>query len=421
MKQNRFALFFLCILTAFRLSGTDAAVQAQTAPGFGSVQVTSSNLDYEYLPVIDLGSSDRITVSFDDLEDRDMQLRYRVVHLNTDGTRSPLREIEYVSGINKTDITDVELSFNTRTNYVHYRFEFPQGGRNVKVSGAYQFEIFESSDPDKVLLRVPFMVCEPSIEIQAKAKAPRRVEWRLSRQELEVRLSTQNSGTRIVQADKCLQVYAQQNLNTSTIRRLPLLYQTGNEYFYKDKDEMVFDGLNEFRNFDIRPIRYSGRNVEFTRVVGDRWNAQLLPQKSREYTPYLSDDDINGNYAVKAETMENSDIEAEYVTVHFILKEKPKPLREIYVIGKFNNWECNGQSRMRYDEGQGFYTLSLPLKQGFYDYMFASKENGEIHIPYLEGNHQETENDYYIYVFYREPGGRYDRLLGVKRINSRDL
>lgn len=420
MKNIRFSAFSICILAARILLGAYPDIQAQTAPGFGSVQAISSNLDYENLPVINLGSSDRLTVSFDDLQDRDMQLRYRVVHLNTDGTRSPLREIEYVSGINKTDITDVELSFNTRTNYVHYRFEFPQGGRNVKVSGAYLFEIFESSDPDKVLLRIPFMVCEPGIEIHASTKAPRRVEWRLSRQELEVRLSTQNSGTRIVQADKCLQVYAQQNLNTATIRRLPLLYQTGNEYFYKDLDETVFDGLNEFRNFDIRPIRYSGRGVEFTRIINDRWHAQLIGQKSREYTPYLSDDDINGNYAVKAETMENSDIEAEYVTVHFVLKEEPKPLREIYVIGKFNNWECNEESRMKYDEAQKFHTLSLPLKQGFYDYMFASRENGEIHIPYLEGNHQETENDYYIYVFYREPGGRYDRLLGVKRINSRD-
>lgn len=409
-------LFLLSLLLLLSLG-----LHAQTGSGFGSVQAVSSNPEYKYLPVINLGSSDRLTVSFDDLQDRDMLLRYRVVHLNTDGSRSSLREIEYVSGINKTDISQVELSFNTRTNYVHYRFEFPQANRNVKVSGAYAFEIFESSDPENVLLRVPFMVCEPHVKVKARAKVPRRVEWRLSRQELEVELDAQSSPVRILQAKESLKVYAQQNLNTQTIRRLPMLYQTGDTYFYKDQDALVFDGLNEFRNFDIRPVRHSGHDVEYTQITSNRWNAQLFPQKSREYTPYLSDDDLNGDFAIKAESMEKSDIEAEYVNVHFLLEEKPFPQREIYVIGKFNNWECNEESRMRYEEDLGMHVLSLPLKQGFYDYMFACKENGEIRIPYLEGNHQETENDYYIYVFYREPGGRYDRLLGLGKTNSRDL
>ena len=333
-------LFLLSLLLLLSLG-----LHAQTGSGFGSVQAVSSNPEYKYLPVINLGSSDRLTVSFDDLQDRDMLLRYRVVHLNTDGSRSSLREIEYVSGINKTDISQVELSFNTRTNYVHYRFEFPQANRNVKVSGAYAFEIFESSDPENVLLRVPFMVCEPHVKVKARAKVPRRVEWRLSRQELEVELDAQSSPVRILQAKESLKVYAQQNLNTQTIRRLPMLYQTGDTYFYKDQDALVFDGLNEFRNFDIRPVRHSGHDVEYTQITSNRWNAQLFPQKSREYTPYLSDDDLNGDFAIKAESMEKSDIEAEYVNVHCLLEEKPFPQREIYVIGKHARPEPAAQAR----------------------------------------------------------------------------
>lgn len=395
---------------------------ARLGNGFASIQVTASNADYGSLPIFTLQGNDYLSVSFDDLFDRDMSLRYRVVLLNTDGTPSNLQEIEYFNGINKTDIQAGELSFNTRSNYVHYSFEFPQGQRNVKVSGAYQFEIFETSQPERVLLRIPFMVCEPSVKIDAQVKVPRRVEWRMSRQELSVKVNTSECPIRIIQADQCLKVFAQQNLNTTTIRQLPMLYQLNNEFFYQDKDELVFDGLNEFRNFDIRPVNYSGIGVETNYVQGDRWNSFLQIQKSREYDVYTKDDDINGDFAVKAESMDNSDLEAEYVNVHFFLKSEPLLDQEVYVIGKFNQWRCDQTSQMDYHDGQGMYTLSLPIKQGFYDYMFALKTaQGEIRIPYLEGNFQETENDYYIYVFYREPGGRYDRFLGVKKINSRDL
>ena len=37
---------------------------------------------------------------------------------------------------------------------------------------------------------------------------------------------------------------------------------------------------------------------------------------------------------------------------------------------------------------------------------------------FIEGNHSETENDYTIYIYYREPGEDYDKLIGVKHINS---
>ena len=406
-----FWAFFLC-LPMFSA--------AQTAIGFGSVQAVSSNKEYGNLPVINLHSGDYIKVSFDDLQDRDMALRYRVRMLNTDGTPNDMREIEYISGINKIDITESDYSFNTRSNYAHYSFTFPEKGRGLKLSGAYRFEIFSPDEPDEVLLAVPFMVCEAEVLVNIEIKVPRRVEWRRLKQELAVTLDASQSSVRIIQADRCLKVFAQQNMNTQTIRLLPMLFQTGSRYEYRDKDELVFDGLNEFRNIDIRPISYSGRGIEEVVLVNDRWNAQTLMQKSREYKPYVNDDDINGNYVIKAENMEKSDLEAEYVNVHFVLQADRNPLGGYYVIGKFNDWLCNDKSRMEYREGIGAYTLTLPLKQGFYDYMFAGLYNGELSVPRVEGNNQETENDYYVYVFYREPGGRYDRLLGVAKANSRE-
>jgi hypothetical protein len=36
----------------------------------------------------------------------------------------------------------------------------------------------------------------------------------------------------------------------------------------------------------------------------------------------------------------------------------------------------------------------------------------------FEGNHYETENDYFIMVYHRPPGSRFDRLVGTQQINS---
>jgi hypothetical protein len=37
---------------------------------------------------------------------------------------------------------------------------------------------------------------------------------------------------------------------------------------------------------------------------------------------------------------------------------------------------------------------------------------------FIEGMHQETENDYTIYVYHHPVGTFYDQLIGVKRLNS---
>jgi hypothetical protein len=36
----------------------------------------------------------------------------------------------------------------------------------------------------------------------------------------------------------------------------------------------------------------------------------------------------------------------------------------------------------------------------------------------LEGSHWETENDYTVYVYYRENGSLYDRLVAINFFNS---
>jgi hypothetical protein len=67
------------------------------------------------------------------------------------------------------------------------------------------------------------------------------------------------------------------------------------------------------------------------------------------------------------------------------------------------------------------YELTLLLKQGYYNYIYVYVPNGS-HVAdhkNLEGSHWQTENDYQIFVYFREMGSRYDRLVGYRQLNSK--
>ncbi len=93
---------------------------------------------------------------------------------------------------------------------------------------------------------------------------------------------------------------------------------------------------------------------------------------------------------------------------------------DIYILGALNDWKLDKKSRMTYDPSKREYRGDLFLKQGYYNYHYAVVPNGKTrgNITLIEGDHWETDNDYYIYVYYRERVPAYDRLVGYSKLNS---
>ena len=61
------------------------------------------------------------------------------------------------------------------------------------------------------------------------------------------------------------------------------------------------------------------------------------------------------------------------------------------------------------------YTKRLLLKQGYYSYQLIFLPAGESQgqTSRIEGDHFEMTNSYTIFVYYRPPGARFDRLVGL--------
>ncbi|MDR0763215.1 MAG: DUF5103 domain-containing protein [Bacteroidales bacterium] len=404
----------LSLICAFQI----AAVQTATAQNFSSVTVQPSSAVWQ------LGSSETLRIGFDDLNDGGLALRYRLQHCNPDFTPSELRQQETVTGINEVNILENELSFNTRANYVHYSFSFPSTEAYPRVSGNFLIQIYDVDNPSKYLLEIPVYIYEDLTQFEASVNVPRRVEYSRTKQELEVTVQVKQSLPITNTANVLLLV--RQNQNVRTARRIPLTSSNGNYLEFRYQDALIFDGLNEYRNFDIRPLTYTAHGVSNNELIDGARHITLETDKSFRGFEYTSTDDINGQYVIKAARQSNSDLEADYLIVHFTLQSMFVPNADVYVMGDFTQWQTSPQYKMTYDAERGEYLLDLPLKQGFYDYTYdvvrdVVRGGGSVpqdDFTFFENTYYETENTYFLFLYYRPSGDVTHRLIGYRQISS---
>jgi hypothetical protein len=77
---------------------------------------------------------------------------------------------------------------------------------------------------------------------------------------------------------------------------------------------------------------------------------------------------------------------------------------------------------MVFNTEKGVYERDLFLKQGYYDYCYATIDRNDpkrlASFDFTEGNYWESENNYTILVYYRQLAGRADELVGIANVNS---
>jgi hypothetical protein len=57
------------------------------------------------------------------------------------------------------------------------------------------------------------------------------------------------------------------------------------------------------------------------------------------------------------------------------------------------------------------------LKQGYYNYLYATQENGYPDFSHLEGDYWNTENDYTVLVYFKPFGSRSEEIIAMATIN----
>lgn len=389
-------------------------------PSIKTIQVFKEGFELSP-PIIQLNSTDRLSIQFDDLDPDIKRFKYTILHCEADWQASTdLSVADYIEGFREENIDQYEYSYNTTVKYTHFKTSFPTENMRPRLSGNYLLVVYED-DPSQLAFTVRFMVVEASpVVVAGKIVESSRILDRETRQQIDfvVRLN----GFQVLDVGREIKIIVMQNGRWDNMLQLskPRFART-DELDYRYDESISFSGGNQFRNFDIKSLQYQSERI--ARIGYDTTNqVYLLADQPRTFKQYTFEKDLNGRFYIKNEEhTENSAIEADYAWVHFFL---PYPVlittATFHILGELTSWQLNNDSRMYFNPDHKGYELNLFLKQGYYNYLYVLKENGKKYgnESLIEGSHHETENDYTIYVYYHETGSMYDRLIAVNFLNS---
>lgn len=373
------------------------------------------------VPLITLNSGENLILSFDDLDGDLKNYKYTLIHCSADWKPTDLLPTEYLDGYTEDNIIEYEYSFNTIQPYTHYSLTFP--GEMVKplLSGNYIIKVFLDDANKTIVFTRKFMIVEPHVSVKMLVKRATSIDYHNYKQEIDF---TIDQGNYIVDNPYVdLKVLLMQNSRWDNAKYdLKAKYVKGNILDFDYEDENVFSGGNEFRRFDIKSLKW---NSEFIRDIffdSSGFNVILKQDERATFNLYYSEKDINGRKLIKSEdNVRSSEIEAEYVWVHFFLKyDTPLIDGSLYVFGALSDWQYLNENKMKYNYTLKGYDCALYLKQGYYNYQYVFLENGKTvgDESFIEGMHFETENDYTVLVYNREKGTNYDKLIAVQQTNT---
>lgn len=368
---------------------------------------------------IQLNSPETLVLHFDDLSNKSKTFYYTVQQCRADWSPSDMNIMEYTEGFTESTINDYSYSNGTKVPYTHYTMTFPNNDMRISKSGNYALIVYETNKENPVFT-LRFMVYEPRVSIDAHVAYPRNLSDRSKLQEVVFKVNYKNFQIDNPPTEVKAVVLQNFRWDNAKYEIRPLLFGN-NELNFDFNGMLTFPSGREFRQFDTRSIRFRGQNIRALDIRDNSNDFYLLFDSPLQTYKYQYYKDLNGLYYV--ESYENPDYNtgADYATVHFTLGF-PNLLANgnFYVVGAFNNYTCDEWSKMSYDLSDKSYNASILMKQGLYNYSYIFKdENNKLADQTItEGFYEDTENNYTVLLYYTPFGERYDRLIGIKHINS---
>lgn len=373
-------------------------------------------------PIIYLNNmKEQLHLQFDLLTDDAPYLYYTFVHCDNQWRPTDLPKNEYLNGYFQEEIDQFSFSVNTFVNYVHYDLLFPTTDMMPKISGNYLL-VVTGENPNDIYFTRRFYVVHDISQIRAAVpRYPYDLNLGDNKQEIDLEISYPDMFNS--RADQYSNVTIQQNGRwDNAVFGLKPTYVYPEKLSYTNNPKTVFESGNQFlrintSNFDNRP--------EKTRTVyreEDYYVVTLYADAKRSVHNYIDDEDLYGEKYIYLERDNlNAANEADYAMVDFFLQWPQYMIdKDVYIIGAITDWRLDENAKMEYNPQFHGYQKGLLLKQGYYDYMYAVKDNatGITSVAPVNGDFWETNNVYHIFVYLFDPIQNYDKLIGYTSIKS---
>lgn len=414
--------FLICLLF---LNFSNAQVYEMLPPeNIRTIRFKGAGQEFSGTPIVQLGTP--LVLTFDDLRANEANYYYKIEHYDFDWTPSDLSKNEFLDGFDNLRIMNSQNSFGTLQSYTHYELRIPnKSTQGLKVSGNYLLKILNGAG--EIVFSRKFILYETLAKVAVEIKRARDLKFIDTKQSVNFSVGSDfGAGNQTFifrnpkQTVKTLVV--QNNDLHSAISNLVPQYTIGNKLIYKYDQEASFWGGNEYLGFDSKDLRAANLGTRRIELL-DIYHHYLYADGIRGDEPYTYNPDINGRFVVTSSEGRNDVVEADYIWMHFSLF-CPKELNggSLYLYGNFNNFALDNSNKLTYNPQTGAYETSRLFKQGFYNYKYILlNKDGSVNSGIISGDFDETENQYTVLVYYRELGGRYDRIVGAGSANSRNI
>ena len=129
--------------------------------------------------------------------------------------------------------------------------------------------------------------------------------------------------------------------------------------------ELIFEGGNEYRKFEILDVERPSMGVESIYRDGVKYCADLWTDEPRRN--YIYDEDANGHFYIRNSDNVENDIASDYVNVKFTLSI-PRQTTPVYINGVWTNIMGEHGIKMEYNNEAKQYEACAIMKQSNYTY-----------------------------------------------------
>jgi hypothetical protein len=416
MKKN-YPLFVLLMFIAAKTFAQSTYDNGVFQPNIKSVEFYNTAKQSSF-PAITLGSGDRLLLAFDDLQGGSKNFSYTIEHCDMNWNSSNLSPAEYLKNYNDDKITDFSYSIATVQKYTHYQLKLPNQNVAPKIAGNYILKVYED-DPSKPILTRRMYVVGPKISLSAEIVQSGDVSTRLTNQKINFTLDY--GGLRVQNPGNDVRTIIMQNARSETaqLNNQPTYIQ-GTKLIYSDITLNDFSAGNEFRHFDTRTLKLNSERILHITREDTSNTILLLTDPDRNDPNYSFSYDLNGAFYILNQDGTDPHTDADYAHIYFTLSTKKSSNEGTpYIVGQFNDYRADDNSKMVYDEAKNKFAASMLLKQGVYDYTYVWVDKaGKQDDTALEGSFFQTENDYQLLVYYHPAGARWDELVGYTLLNT---
>jgi len=416
---------FLCFLLALNISVLSIG-QSPDVTYMHNIQgiklfIQGNQLGY---PIIGLNSSDLLELHFDDLDGRVKNYYYTFQLCNADWTPVDLSTFDYLKGFSQVRLNQYRPSSISLTKYIHYQAVLPDRNCVPSKSGNYMLKVFLDGDTSKLAFTRRILVYEKLAEVGVTVTQPFNTE--LFRTHQKVQFQVNKGQLNVVNPIQQIKAVVLQNYRWDNAKvNLPPTFIRNNMLEFSNENDLVFPAGKEYRWADLRSFRLQTERVAHADYAPGNIQMYLQPDGERTQARYLKFIDYNGFYFIESREVSNPWWQTDYATVHFTFVPKgnqPFADKKVFVAGEMNKYNFDDTSAMTYNADKGVYEKTLYLKQGYYSYLYVTKDaqnkNSTALTEQTEGDYWETENDYTVLIYYRSLAGRHDELIGVSTINS---